>query len=105
MLCLQLPNGVAKARSRALTALVDGFGNCYKHFVGSLQRVCIVELAADGRRLVGHTKSYIQVRALCDCCSFDPRSAAGMSRLPAHPLISTLQCSCFHRVEAPYFVL
>jgi hypothetical protein len=73
VLCLQLPNGVAKARSRALTALVDGFGNCYKHLVGSLQRVCIVELAADGRRSVGHTTSYIQVRALCDYCSFDPR--------------------------------
>ncbi|EIE26794.1 hypothetical protein COCSUDRAFT_35241 [Coccomyxa subellipsoidea C-169] len=57
----KLPNGVAKARSRALTALVDGFGDCYQRLVGSLQRVCVVELAADGRHLVGHTKSYIQV--------------------------------------------
>ncbi len=60
LLCVQLPNGVAKARSRALTALVDGFGDCYQRLVGSLQRVCVVELAADGRHLVGHTKSYIQ---------------------------------------------
>jgi len=57
---LQLPNGVAKARSRALTALVDGFTDCYDRMLGSLQRVCVVEVAADSRRFVGHTKSYAQ---------------------------------------------
>lgn len=56
----QLPNGVAKARSRALTALVNGFTDCYDRLLGSLQRVYVVELAADSRRFVGHTKSYTQ---------------------------------------------
>ncbi|BDA40551.1 probable threonylcarbamoyladenosine tRNA methylthiotransferase at N-terminal half [Coccomyxa sp. Obi] len=57
----KLPNGVAKARSRALTVLVDSFTDCYERLVGTLQRVCVVEMAADGRRFVGHTKSYTQV--------------------------------------------
>lgn len=58
---MQLPNGVAKARSRALTELVDGFTDCYSHLVGTVQKVSIVEVAADGRHLVGHNKSYVQV--------------------------------------------
>lgn len=62
---MQLPNGLAKARSRALTALVDSFTDCYERLLGTNQRVCVVEMAADGRRFVGHTKCYAQVRSLC----------------------------------------
>ena len=58
----QLPNGVAKARSRAMAALVDGFGDALAHLVGTRQRVVVVERAADGRSLVGHTKCYSQAR-------------------------------------------
>ncbi len=52
---------MAKARSRALTALVDSFTDCYKRLKGTFQRVWVVETAADGRRFVGHTKCYAQV--------------------------------------------
>ncbi|KAK9839714.1 hypothetical protein WJX81_008306 [Elliptochloris bilobata] len=57
----KLPNGVAKARSRAMAALVDGFGDAHAHLLGTRQRVVVVERAADGRSLVGHTKCYAQV--------------------------------------------
>lgn len=60
----QLPNGVAKARSRAMSALVDSFGDAHAHLVGTLQRVVVVDRAADGRHLVGHTKCYAQARCL-----------------------------------------
>jgi hypothetical protein len=62
---VQLPNGVAKARSRALTELVDSFTDCYANLVGTTQSVTVVEIAADGQRLVGHTKGYVQVRSWC----------------------------------------
>ena len=65
--CAQHPNGVAKARSRALTALVESFGDCYSDLVGSRQRLTVVEVAADGRSLVGHTKGYVQVWRLATC--------------------------------------
>ena len=58
----QLPNGVAKARSRAMAALVDGLADAHAHLVGTRQRVVVVERAADGRSLVGHTKCYVQAR-------------------------------------------
>lgn len=50
-----------KARSRQLTRVVDSFTDCYQHLVGSVQRVTVVDTAADGFSLVGHTKSYCQV--------------------------------------------
>ena len=51
-----------KARSRRLTALVDSFTDSFDSLVGSLQRVCVTDTAADGHHLVAHTKNYCQVR-------------------------------------------
>jgi len=64
---------VAKARSRAMWALVESFGDAHAHLVGTRQRVVVVERAADGHHLVGHTKCYAQARAGC-------RSAAPAQR-------------------------
>lgn len=68
----QLPNGVAKARSRAMAALVDGMADAHAHLVSTRQRVLVIERAADGRSLVGHTKGYAQARrrALRGCFYF-----------------------------------
>ena len=60
---VQLPNGVAKARSRELTRLVDSFSGCHDDLVGTVQRCTVVDTAADGVHLVGHTKCYAQVSA------------------------------------------
>ncbi len=57
----QIPSTVAKQRSREVSALAESFTDCYQHLVNTEQRVCIVEVAADGRSLVGHTKTYAQV--------------------------------------------
>ena len=57
---MQLPNGVAKARSRELTRLVDSFSGCHDDLVGTVQRCTVVDTAADGVHLVGHTKCYAQ---------------------------------------------
>ncbi len=54
----------AKRRSRELAAEVDGCGDVYSGLIGTTQRVVVVDVAADGRHLVGHTRSYAQVRAL-----------------------------------------
>ncbi len=61
---VQLPRSVVKARSRRLTTLVDSFTASYQHLVGTVQRVCVTDTAADGHHLVAHTKSYVQVLAL-----------------------------------------
>ena len=45
-----------------MAALVDGLGGAHAHLVGTRQRVLVVERAADGRSLVGHTKCYAQAR-------------------------------------------
>lgn len=59
----RVASSTVKGRSRALTALVEGWGSAvYAHLVGSRQRCWVVDTAADGHHLVGHTKSYIQVR-------------------------------------------
>uniref|UniRef100_A0A7S0RPG7 TRAM domain-containing protein n=1 Tax=Chlamydomonas leiostraca TaxID=1034604 RepID=A0A7S0RPG7_9CHLO len=57
----RVPTEVAKARSRELSALVDSWSGAYTHLVGTSQRVWVVDTAADGRKLVGHTKNYTQV--------------------------------------------
>lgn len=41
--------------------ILCSFADCYQHLVGSVQRVTVVDTAADGTSLVGHTKSYCQV--------------------------------------------
>lgn len=56
----QVPGQVVKARSRQLTKVVDSFYSCYSSLVGSVQRVTVVDVAADGTSLVGHTKAYAQ---------------------------------------------
>ncbi len=58
----RVPTAVVKARSRRLTTLVDSLGGLFDGLVGSVQRVCVVDTAADGHHLVGHTKAYAQVR-------------------------------------------
>jgi threonylcarbamoyladenosine tRNA methylthiotransferase CDKAL1 len=57
----RVPTSVVKARSRRLAALVDTFPGVYARLVGSVQRCCVVDLAADGHKLVAHSKSYAQV--------------------------------------------
>lgn len=64
---------MVKERSRKLSALVDGFQGVYGHLIGQTVRVVIVETAADGHHLVGHTKSYAQVgRVPCLQCTDCP---------------------------------
>ncbi len=58
----RLPSEVVKARSRELSALVDSWADVYTPLVGTRQRVCVVDTAADGHHLVGHTKNYTQAR-------------------------------------------
>jgi len=61
---VQLPHSIVKARSRRLTTLVDSFTASYHYLVGTVQRVCVTDTAADGHHLVAHTKSYVQVLVL-----------------------------------------
>jgi hypothetical protein len=60
----RVPTSVVKARSRELTALVEGFTAPSQRLVGTQQLVDVVEVAADGHHLVGHTRNYTQV----GCC-------------------------------------
>jgi threonylcarbamoyladenosine tRNA methylthiotransferase CDKAL1 len=57
----RVPTSVVKARTRELTALVDGFTAPSQRLVGTRQLVDVVEVAADGHHLVGHTRNYTQV--------------------------------------------
>eukprot|EP00955_Chlamydomonas_euryale_P069263 360379-Chlamydomonas_euryale.AAC.3 len=57
----KVPSSVVKARSRDVTALTDSWADPYAHLLGSTLRVWVVDVAADGVKLVGHTKSYVQV--------------------------------------------
>jgi threonylcarbamoyladenosine tRNA methylthiotransferase CDKAL1 len=58
---IKVPTHTVKERSREVTTLVDSWTDSYSHLVGTKQRVSIVDVAADGRSLVGHTKGYVQV--------------------------------------------
>lgn len=49
------------ACSREISSLVETWTEAYSHLVGTLQRCSVVDIAADGVSLVGHTKSYVQV--------------------------------------------
>ena len=44
-----------------LMQAVDSWTDCYEHLVGTTQRVMVVDTAADGYHLVGHTTTYAQV--------------------------------------------
>ena len=57
-----MPRSIVKARSRRLTLLVDSFVDSYHSLVGTTQRVCVTDTAADGHHLVAHTKTYCQAR-------------------------------------------
>ncbi|GLC56541.1 hypothetical protein PLESTB_001118500 [Pleodorina starrii] len=57
----RVPGPEAKRRSRELAAEVDGWCDVYGGLVGSCQVVVVVDVAADGHHLVGHTRSYAQV--------------------------------------------
>lgn len=50
-----------KQRSREVTALVEGWVDVHKHLIGTVQKCCVVDVAADSVHLVGHTKEYTQV--------------------------------------------
>eukprot|EP01100_Stratorugosa_tubuloviscum_P012829 TRINITY_DN618_c1_g2_i4.p1 TRINITY_DN618_c1_g2~~TRINITY_DN618_c1_g2_i4.p1 ORF type:complete len:658 (-),score=284.40 TRINITY_DN618_c1_g2_i4:33-2006(-) len=56
----RVPTSEVKQRSRELTKLFDSY-QPFNHLVGTRQRVWITEYATDGVKLVGHTKSFIQV--------------------------------------------
>lgn len=57
----RVPTKIVKQRTRALTSLVESFGDCYQHLVGQEFTVWVMDTAADGHHLVGHSKSYTQV--------------------------------------------
>uniref|UniRef100_A0A061S893 Threonylcarbamoyladenosine tRNA methylthiotransferase n=1 Tax=Tetraselmis sp. GSL018 TaxID=582737 RepID=A0A061S893_9CHLO len=57
----KVPTSVVKARSRRMTSLVEGFGDAEASLVGTVQKCWVVDTAADGKHLVGHTKAYHQV--------------------------------------------
>ena len=57
----QLPSEVKKQRSREVTLAVDSWVDVYHHLVGSTERCCVVDRAADGVHLVAHNKTYAQV--------------------------------------------
>ena len=57
----KVPTQMVKARSRELSALVDGFVSGEAAIIGTVKRCCVVDTAADGHSLVAHTKSYHQV--------------------------------------------
>lgn len=56
----RVPTKAVKERSRALTALHEQF-DPLSALVGRTVRAWFVDVAADGRKLVGHTKNYSQV--------------------------------------------
>lgn len=56
----RIPTGEVKKRSRKLTSLFESFSP-YQDLEGSVVRVWVTDVAADGIHLVGHTKSYVQV--------------------------------------------
>jgi tRNA A37 methylthiotransferase MiaB len=84
---VQVPGQVVKARSRQLTQVVDSFADCYQHLVGTVQRVTVVDTAADGISLVGHSKSYCQVRA-AGCWSVCPALSGRPLDVTLHALLS-----------------
>lgn len=57
----RVPTDVVKARSREITTLVESWTDAHAALVGTMHRSCVVDTAADGRSLVAHTKSYVQV--------------------------------------------
>ena len=56
----QLPSEVKKQRSREVTLAVDSWVDVYRLLVGSSERCCVVDCAADGVHLVAHNKTHAQ---------------------------------------------
>mmetsp|Transcript_5265 Transcript_5265/g.19286 ORF Transcript_5265/g.19286 Transcript_5265/m.19286 type:complete len:627 (-) Transcript_5265:1307-3187(-) len=56
----RVPTAIVKSRTRRLTQLFESF-DPYKDMVGKRERIWIMDVAADGQSLVGHTKNYTQV--------------------------------------------
>jgi len=52
---------VAKARTRELAAEMERWTDGFAPLVGTVARVWVTDVAADGRKLVAHTKSFVQV--------------------------------------------
>jgi len=51
-----------KSRSREMTKLFEGYaGDALAPLVGTIQRCLVTDRAADGVKLVAHTKAYVQV--------------------------------------------
>ena len=56
----QLPSQTKKARSRAVSKIVNGY-TVFDHLIGQTLPVWITEVASDGTSLCGHTRGYVQV--------------------------------------------
>lgn len=57
----KVPSQTVKQRSREVTSLLESWTDAYVHLVGTVQRCCVVDTAADGVHLVAHNKTYAQV--------------------------------------------
>lgn len=57
----QVQGRVKKNRTRELTVLNESHDHVYDYLLGTVQKVWVVDRAPDGVKLVGHTKSYVQV--------------------------------------------
>lgn len=57
----RVPRNIVKQRSREISALVESWTESHASLIGSMQRCTVVDVAADGESLVGHTKGYVQL--------------------------------------------
>ena len=57
----QILGSVKKERTRQLTVLNESHDSVYSYLIGTTQKVWFVDRAPDGKKLVGHTKTYVQV--------------------------------------------
>lgn len=57
----RVPTNIVKQRTRRLTTLVESFDDGYDALVGEEMKVWVMDTAADGKHLVGHSKSYTQI--------------------------------------------
>ena len=100
----RLPTQVAKQRSREVTASVEGWAGSdgmYAALVGSVQRCCVVDTAADGVHLVGHSRSYTQVGGWSQQVSTVPSGSNLFAQPHATPQIFIARCRCCCPLRRP----
>ena len=97
---LQVPSTIVKKRSREVTALVDSFTDSYTQLIGTHTRIWVVDTAADGHHLVGHSKTYVQASGpacgpnlslplaaeQCDDCCWVHQNMASLGLLGVKPV-------------------